>query len=367
MRNAIIIIITILIVVIVGISFVSFMMGRTSPPDGGVFKSTNGGESWEQKVKISEKKNISRVNILSLTIDPEDKNVLYLGTRENGLYKSYDSGEIWEKVIDEEENLGARANIYDIAIDSEKPEIIYLAVYQNKFGRIFKSQDKGKTFREVYITSLEERAIFSIEIDPSETHTVYAGTAEGLFLQSTDYGESWKALKRFSDAVDGVVINPRDAREIYVTTSAGSLFRTKDRGENWDDLSRNIAIVVAGSPGMVWGGLGGRIKTISLEMDPFDSNILYLGSEYGLLKTGDAGENWQVVNLIIPRESLPVKAIAIDFANSNVIYVGAGSQIYKSVDTGEHWTVKKIGGKRSVNLIVLDPEETDIVYVGMHK
>ena len=88
------------------IALPSFLLLAASPlgcsvsKDGGVFKSADYGVSWTQKVKVADNKNIGTVNVLSLAIDNINPNIIYLGSRENGLIKSTDEAETWIQVVD---------------------------------------------------------------------------------------------------------------------------------------------------------------------------------------------------------------------------------------------------------------------------
>ena len=79
--------------------------GFAGRPDGGVYKSVNQGETFEQKTYISEKASISNANILSMEIDPSDSQILYVGTSNSGLYRSTDGGEKWIRDINNFENI----------------------------------------------------------------------------------------------------------------------------------------------------------------------------------------------------------------------------------------------------------------------
>ena len=69
-----------------------------SPSDLGVFKSQDGGESWQHKVTIDDKKNISKVPVSDIEFDPQDSKIIYLGTMGSGLYMSTDNGDTWQQV-----------------------------------------------------------------------------------------------------------------------------------------------------------------------------------------------------------------------------------------------------------------------------
>ena len=143
--------------------------------DAGVFKSSDGGETWQQKVKIDKRHSIASINVLTLTVDPSNPETLYLGARENGVFKSSDGGETWQKIEDENEVLSGRANIYQVTVDPKNSNNIYAAGYQENQGRLFKSSDGGQSWKEVYVVSEEKYAVFSVSVDPYESQIVYMG------------------------------------------------------------------------------------------------------------------------------------------------------------------------------------------------
>lgn len=323
--------------------------------DAGIFKSQDAGESWERKVKIDDKRTILPVNILDIAVDTQDTGTIYLGAKEGGLYKSSDAGETWKAVKDENGVLKARANVYSVAVDPKNSKNIYLGVYQDNYGRVLKSQDAGNSFKEVYVVDSQKYAVFKVAVDPYEPQTIYIGTAQGGLLQSTDFGESWKVARWFEGVISDIVITPADTRVIYVTIPRKGIFKTSNKGSSWDDLTEELK------------DFSGATEMETLIIDPLSSNILYLGSKYGLLRTRDGGASWQKLNLIIPVEGLSILSVAVDPFNSNIIYVGAGPQIYKSIDGGEHWIIKRLDTTKNAGAIKIDPKNSKVIYIGLSK
>jgi len=107
----------------------------------GVFKSVDGGKTWEQKVEIEGKGLIDNVKISSMIMDPNDKSILYLGTASNGLYKSENGANSWKKITDENNILSETIVINDIAVEKGNSNIIYLATLNNGKGELLKSED----------------------------------------------------------------------------------------------------------------------------------------------------------------------------------------------------------------------------------
>lgn len=322
--------------------------------DGGVFKSMDRGENWEQKVVISKSSTIASSNILSVSLDQKNSKIVYLGTRGEGIYKSMDGGEIWYHLDDVNQVLDKRANVYDIAIDSQNSSNVYVGTYQNRLGRFFRSSDAGKSWEETYRVSREQYAVFAVEIDSYDPSIIYMGTAEGGLFKSMDYGKNWKIINWFDDVITDIKVNPYDTHTVYVSTTHKGIFKTNDKGQTWQNLA----------------GIKNFREADQIEvlvMDKNNPNVLYMGSKFGLLKSTDAGQSWQKVNIVIPAESVPVRAIALDPFASAYLYYGAGNVIYRTQDNGQTWSVHPLNSKKNVQIIAVDPQNPLVLYAGMHE
>ncbi len=332
----------------------AFPFSCSSVRDGGIWRSLDRGENWEQKVAISKNQTIATSNVSTISLDPRDPKIIYLGTRGEGIYKSMDGGEVWYH-LDDLNNLALdkRANVYDIAIDARDTNIIYAGVYQNRLGRLLRSGDAGKNWQEVYRVSREQYAVFAVEIDSYDPSVVYVGTAEGGLLKSIDYGKSWKVIKWFDDVITDIKVDPYDTRTVFVSTFRKGVYKTVDKGGSWQELA----------------GLKNFPKEIEemqvLVMDNKNPNVLYLGAKYGLLKSFDGGQNWQKVNIVIPPNSVSVSAIALDPLTSAFLYYAAGNVIYRTQDNGQTWTVHPIASTKKVKDIAIDPHGPQVIYAGM--
>jgi photosystem II stability/assembly factor-like uncharacterized protein len=334
-------------------TFLAVFPFQCSVQDAGVFKSQDKGETWEYKTSLKNKDSIAAVEISTIALDPQDSKIIYLGTRANGLYKSKDAGDTWFKTEDKKNVLSNRANVYDITIDALSPNRIYIGTYQDKKGRVFRSQDAGESWEEVYIVSKEKFAVFAVAVDNYDPSVVYMGTAQGGFLKSADYGKSWESLKWFDDVISDIVINPRDTRIVYVSTFKKGIYITTDKGLTWQSLERALKPFREAE----------RVEKIVI--DSQRPNIIYAGSEFGLLRSDDGGTNWQAVKVIIPPQSIPILSLAVNPQNTNHLYYGAGSVLYRSLDQGENWTVHSFKSSKIIKAIVVDPINPDVVYVGM--
>ena len=332
----------------------AFPFNCSTARDGGVWQSLDQGESWAQKVAISKNQTISSVKISTMTFDPRNSKIIYLGTRGGGIYKTLDGGEIWYH-LDDLNNLALdkRANIYDIAIDPRDNNIIYAGVYQNRLGRLLRSGDAGKNWEEVYRVSREQYAVFTVEIDSYDPSVVYLGTAEGGFFKSLDYGKSWKVIKWFDDVITDIKVNPYDTRTVFVSTFRKGIYKTTDKGGNWQELAalKNFSREIEEMP--------------TLAIDKKNPDILYLGARSALLKSFDGGQNWQKVDIALPPNSVSVSAIALDPLTAANFYYAAGNVLYRTQDNGQTWTIHPVASGETIKVIAVDPQDPRIIYAGM--
>ncbi|MBL7053401.1 MAG: hypothetical protein ISS02_01960 [Candidatus Portnoybacteria bacterium] len=355
MKDVLIILIIIVIILIVGFFAYSPNVFQGKIGDGGLYKSIDMGEQWEQLAVNDKKISITSLDVLSMAVDPNDSEVVYMGTRDSGIYKSFSQGEYWHQLEDGNSVLSTRANVYDIAIDHKDSNLIYIGTYQDKKGRVFRTQDGGDSWEEVYVVSKEKYAVFAIAIDNYDSSVVYIGTAQGGFLRSTDYGKSWEIIKWFDDVVSDIAINPQDTRIIYISAFKDGVYKTTNKGVDWQSFKEELEEFQQGE------------KVERVVVDPKRPNIIYTGSEYGILTSKNSGQTWQEVKIVMPPESKPVLSLVIEPQNTDHLYYGAGSIIYRSLDQGVNWTVHELSSKRNVKSITIDPNNANIIYIGMHK
>ena len=143
----------------------------------GVFKSTDRGNNWTQ---INNGLNSLETNVLA--VDPNDSDVLYLGTDDDGIYKSINGGENWEKLIP-----SASFGVGDIVVDPQNSNNVYMGTVDyfrlsesrgvlGDFG-VYKSTDGGTTWEE-FNSGLNHLGVFSLELS-EENRILYAGTRAG--------------------------------------------------------------------------------------------------------------------------------------------------------------------------------------------
>lgn len=315
--------------------------------DGGIFRSEDSGRSWSQIKDSGE--NISKQEVFEIQFDAEDPGILRIASS-GGLYKSVDGGNGWS-IVSDIAPVSAES-VRSFAIDPKNPQRMYVASnFQSGRGRILKSKDGG--FYEVYSTTFEGDKALGVWIDAFDTSTIYAGTEEGLFLESKDFGESWRVKKEFNGAVQDLHMVPSDTRIMYAHVG-GQVFKTRNQGQSWQDISTSLA-----------AEYGKNFTVLKIAIDPHNENRLYIATSSGLLSSENAGASFFQIGLLVAGEEPKVSAVGLDPRISDVIYVGVGSQIHKTEDRGKSWQIKKLDTSRDVSVIRVKPDNSQIIFAGV--
>ena len=333
---------------------VDFAVDRLSPKTyyvaaacGGVWKTENAGNTYEPIFDGEGSYSIGCVEI-----DPENSNVIWVGSGENnnqrsaaygdGVYKSEDGGKSWKNV-----GLKSSEHIGMIAIDPANSNIVYVAAYGPLWSAggergIYKTTDGGKTWKQILNVS-ENTGFNEIHIDSRNSNVLYAtshqrrrqvftyinGGPESNIYKSTDGGATWDILKNGLPAdVDrgriGLSISPANPDVIYAIIEAGEkkggVYRSTDRGASWEKRCDNTTsgnyyqeifcdpkdvekvyyvdfwVMVSTNGGKSFEKIGEKYKHVdnhALWIDPSDTKHLLVGCDGGIYQTYDAGANWE--------------------------------------------------------------------------
>jgi photosystem II stability/assembly factor-like uncharacterized protein len=314
--------------------------------------STNGGITWTQRLGWPDSGRVP-----GIAFHPTTPDTIYAATDVlfdyvGGVYKSSDQGETWSEAW---QGIMA-ATIYGVAIDPQNSNNIYAGTGD---GFLYHTQDGGATWSRGYYTINPDPyqqkvyhfgAISDVAVDPLNSQKIYIAATN--FYTSTDHGEIFHEV----DAVEYpicIAIAPQASSPIYVGTRFGhGIYKSADGGLTWNQKNQGLPL------------FGGSINPIlSLAIDPTITSTVWAGTQYGggIVKSTDGGELWQVKGLT---ETNFVEAIAVNPDNSNEILVGAGysdGRIYKSTDGGNSWRVT-VSGIAFVQDIVYDPRNSRWVY-----
>lgn len=343
--------------------------GRHVGYGDGIYKSLNGGKTWEN-MGLHKSEHISKI-----LVDPSDSNIIYAAAEgplwnsggDRGVYKSTDSGKSWERSLFISDHTG----VSDIAIEPGNPAIIYAAAYQRRRSiaafmgggpesGIYKSTDKGKNWRRLSVGLPKgHMGRIGLAISPIKPNIIYA-TIEATknekgFYHSSDRGESWQ--KRNSYISNGT--GPHYYQEIYADP------------HHFDHVYQmDVWLHVTHDGGKSFHTLNEKSKhsdNHALAFHPHNPDFLLAGSDGGLYLSWDQGQNWQYFS------NLPITQFyRISLDNALPFYnVHAGAQ-----DNGS-----LIGPSRTLNIhgiqnsdwfftygadgyaCVFDPKDHNIIYV----
>lgn len=384
----------------------------------GVYKTIDGGVSWEKILYINEK-----IGAVDLIMDPEDQNILYASMWNrirrrwsdpmpgpgDGIFKTTDGGDKWEQKAKglPDTNLTGRIGL-DVA--RSNPKVVYAFIDNHNLGRmagegerdaygrlkegrqivgaeVYRSDDKGETWRKV---SPENRMmegfggtygwVFGqIRVDPNDENTIYI---MGVPLaKSTDGGKSFKVLyfPGLHGDHHGMWIDPDDSNYV-INVNDGGVNISYDGGETWRNFHTHHPVVqfynVAydmNDPFYIYGSVqdhmtyrgnithtrpmrqrsqmfithwerapGGEGTIIAV--DPTDPNVVYSSSFYGRLMRSELKGNIWTSKSIVPQveEGEPplrgqwLAPTLISPHNPSVIYHGM-QYLFRSMDKGESW------------------------------
>jgi photosystem II stability/assembly factor-like uncharacterized protein len=200
----------------------------------GMFSTADGGATWTQATlrdgELIREFPPSGSWIRALFAPGSATRVYFSNGR--ALFRSDDAGLSFEEVFLGGSIAGRQPGI---AVDPSEPDVIYLSTFQPFFPRIpnglHKSLDGGGT-----VVSLDVPGDFTtLAIDPTNSQTVYAGNRAGGVLRSTDGGASWQDASRGLPPGEtlAVAADPRIAGRVYAWVQAGGLFVSADAGGHW--------------------------------------------------------------------------------------------------------------------------------------
>ncbi len=328
--------------------------GRTSTwyaaiASGGVWRTDNAGTTWRPLFDDQ-----GSYSIGSITLDPNDPLVVWVGTGENnsqrsvsygdGVYKSTDGGAGWTNVgLKESEHIGR------IVVDPRDSRVVYVAA-QGPLWRaggdrgLFKTTDGGGTWKNVLEIS-QHTGVNEVWIDPRDPDVLYAsayqrarrtwtlidGGPESAIYKSTDAGANWQKLTAGLPTEEmgkiGLAVSPAAPDVVYAIVEsiddAGGVFRSTDAGANWEKRSD----YVSDSPQYY----------NELVPDPHDPDRVY-SMDTWLHVSEDGGKTF----VKVPETSKHVDnhALWIDPANTDHLVAGCDGGVYETWDRGATWQFK---------------------------
>ena len=377
----------------------------------GVYKTTDGGDTWEQKLFVSDS-----TGIIDMVMHPTNGNIVYAaawerirrpqyrqyGGETSGIYRSLDGGENWTELTNGLPVLPSEKGRISLAIATSNPQVLY-ARYADREGSIqgvYKTTNGGDTWVTMNSTSLNDVGFHwwfrGIVVDPTDENTIY--NVDFVVQKSIDGGNTWS--NAFVDVhVDqhALTFNPGVPGEVLLGNDGG-FYKSPDGGNSWEKeetlpITQFYRIFVE-DENTIYGGAqdNSTMRTLSGSVgdwqiitggdgfqplvDPLDSDVIYALSQYGgIVKSTNGGASFFPATNGISfsdRKNWDTP-ITFDPQNSQILYTGT-QRVYKTVNGAGNWTAispdltNGPGGGNlnfgTITSINVSSEDSNLIYVG---
>lgn len=359
---------------------------------GGVWKTMNGGQSWTPLTDGQ-----ASLATGSMTFDPNNPNILYVGTGEPhqssdafygaGILKSSDAGATWVQ-------LGASKfagmGIADVVIPPNNANTIWAAASAQVGGTkplvakpgVYRSTDGGATWNAA-LTVCDNQdnctSPSSLLMNPTNTNNLFAAFDEFGVLKTTDGGATWKQVLSLQQGINRaeVTMSKSNPAVLYAGLEAlqqsggtfGAIFRSTDGGATWGYLNTlqdsycgdqcmydNVLAVKPDNPDFLLAG-GQALYSNGL---PGIDGVVY--------RTSDGGATWSTNAGTTSNTTLhpDLHAIAYAPSNPNIVWLGNDGGVFRSIDGGNTWQPRQ-GNMATLQFqsVALHPTDPNILFGGM--
>ncbi|MGH9710472.1 MAG: WD40/YVTN/BNR-like repeat-containing protein, partial [Candidatus Acidiferrales bacterium] len=349
-------------------------------PERGLFKTTDGGKTWNKILFINDDTGVNDV-----AIDPQSPTTLYAAAYErrrtvwgfngggpgSGIYKTTDGGATWNKLTKDLPDNGNTGRI-GLAVYRRNPSIVY-ALVQNEKGGVFRSEDSGATWTKMSSTNPRPSYFSQIRIDPNNDLRIWTGGVQLAY--SEDGGKTFVTTRGREVHSDfhAIWIDPNNSNYMLAGCDGG-VYESRDAGRDWDHLNvmalgqayevgydnqqpyhvcagyqdnaewcgPSRTLYAGGIPNSDWFMVGGG-DGFYVKPDAADPQTIYTESQDGNLSRRDLRTNEALNIRPVPAEGQPPyrfnwnSPLLISSKDHNTIYYG-GNFLFKSTDRGNTWT-----------------------------
>lgn len=282
---------------------------------GGVFKSTDNGNSWTQA-------GLTNTYIYSLAVN--STGYIFAGTEGEGLYRSEDNGNSWAQLTG---GLSATSNVYSLAVNASGYIIagVDTAVYISK--------DNGSSW------TLIGHGPRAYALTFNASGYIFAGTSEEI-AYTTNSGSSWTNLHGLSSGVSSLVVST--SGYIFAGTWGSGVYLSTNNGASWTPLTNGLSNNV--------------VNSLAIN----SSGYVFAGTTGGVFLSTNNGSNWTLVNAGLANGY--VASLSVN--SSGYVFAGSwGEGVYLSTDDGTTWTQMN-SGFTSSNIWSLSANSSGNIFAG---
>jgi len=276
----------------------------------GVFRTRNGGESWE---RISPEGHPEIKNIESLAIDPQNPDIIYAGTWHLP-WKTDDGGAQWHSIS---KGIAFDSDMFSIIVDPQHPSTVYASACSG----MYKSLNKAEFFHRILGLPHSAMRTRVLKQDPQRASIVYAGTTGGLW-KTVDGGEGWKLVTSDSVVVNDVLLDPANPDHVLAATDRGGVLASNDGFAHYQTSNRGFAHRVVG--GVV--------------VDNKEPERIYVGvvndkALGGFFVSDDSGASWRQANRGLDERDI----LSLQQAEDGVIFAGTNHGVFFLISLSGDW------------------------------
>ncbi len=357
----------------------------------GIYRSKDCGQTWEQINNGIDNRDIEKIHITSSNIILASA----AGTSGSGVFRSLDFGDSWSRIdpyqyawnfegITEFDSVlyafdfNNNAKVYKSVDDgltwflpsgSHAPSDIINSIYADSDGiyvgvyhyGFFRSANEGASWSKIN-TGLKNLTISDIDGNSTE---LFLATFDG-FYKSYKNAMNWM---RYMNGISSANIYSlsQNSDYLFVGTSGSGLFRATKDLSNWQEmdlgnnnkfvtsilaLENNVFVLVSSwtnhyyeelfvstNNGASWRKLNPNLDAGQLETIVGNNNVLFIGSDYGVFRSINSGNNWEKMSNGMPNN---INSASIAVYDSIVVVTNGTSGIYRSDDLGDSWTYNSV-------------------------
>jgi photosystem II stability/assembly factor-like uncharacterized protein len=344
---------------------------------GPILRSLDAGASWTQ---------VQAGNFISVAVAPSAPKTVYAGGAVAGMVKSTNGGATWTST-----GTLASNSVRAIAVHPTQPGTVYAGL--DHFG-VYKTTNGGDTWTSIGpIVRVPSVDVYELAIDPSNPNTVYAAilstTGFGVY-KTTDGGANWASTPLATNGY-ALALSPSAPNRLVAGTTLGA-WRTGDGAASWNEANVGMpntairSIASATPPGPIFAGAtSGKVyrsddgglswlpnpavvsddQISALAVDPTNPAIVYAGTfgTRGIHKSSDGGATWSPLSTGSPAP-LNGYALVVDPTNPAIVYAAGFGGVFRSTQGGNNWVHVNSGGHPLPVALVLDPANPSTLYAG---
>ena len=297
----------------------------------GIMRSGDSGETW-QRVSIDQGIH-SDALVRTVVSNPRQPEIVHAGT-DKGLYRSEDAGRRWQLV----ESPLSKYCVWALAVDPAEPDTIYAGTGTPTPAAIFRSGDGGRSWEQRPVEIAEEcpnvgvPRVTGIAIDPTNHRNVWVGLEVDGVRYSNDGGDTWASVNGGipNPDVHNVAVSAGPPKTVFVVVN-NDIFTSTDDGATWNSVGIREAFP--------WGYPRG------ITVQPDNPNVVLVtigdttpGRIGTVMRSKDTGNTWENLSLPVPPNTAMWVANIQPF-DSKVVFAGSRyGYLYRSDDSGDSWT-----------------------------